>query len=167
MGTHWLVMENQGTAPFVTRIAAAGRNLPVRRLTTAQLMSQTRHNTHIDLEAADRHSRTPGPPATMRIPTSWPLRQQPTACTRPDRVARHWRWWRVHLPARPAFGGTPRHDAVITVDRYGNTASTTHTVALVEELEAGHIRPGEPAGSRVLLVAAGAGITAGAAVYRS
>jgi len=42
-----------------------------------------------------------------------------------------------------AFGEAPRHDAVITVDRYGNTASTTHTVALVEELEAGHIRPGE------------------------
>ena len=41
------------------------------------------------------------------------------------------------------FGEAPRHDAVITVDRYGNTASTTHTVALVEELEAGHIRPGE------------------------
>ncbi len=35
------------------------------------------------------------------------------------------------------FGETPRHDAVVTVDRYGNTASTTHTVALVEELEAG------------------------------
>ncbi|TQC47990.1 3-oxoacyl-ACP synthase [Rhodococcus sp. WS4] len=42
-----------------------------------------------------------------------------------------------------SFGDTPRHDAVITVDRYGNTASTTHTVALVEELEAGRIRPGE------------------------
>ena len=42
-----------------------------------------------------------------------------------------------------SFGDKPRHDAVITVDRYGNTASTTHTVALVEELEAGHIRPGE------------------------
>ncbi len=42
-----------------------------------------------------------------------------------------------------SFGESPRHDAVITVDRYGNTASTTHTVALVEELEAGHIRPGE------------------------
>lgn len=41
------------------------------------------------------------------------------------------------------FGDTPRHDAVITVDRYGNTASTTHTVALVEELEAGLIASGE------------------------
>lgn len=44
---------------------------------------------------------------------------------------------------KSAFGDAPRHDAVITVDRYGNTASTTHTVALVEELEAGHIQPGE------------------------
>jgi 3-oxoacyl-[acyl-carrier-protein] synthase III len=42
-----------------------------------------------------------------------------------------------------SFGERPRHDAVITVDQYGNTASTTHTVALVEELERGHIRPGE------------------------
>ncbi|WP_159928011.1 3-oxoacyl-ACP synthase III family protein [Rhodococcus sp. WAY2] len=42
-----------------------------------------------------------------------------------------------------SFGDVPRHDAVITVDRYGNTASTTHTVALVEELETGHIQPGE------------------------
>ncbi|MDI9914430.1 3-oxoacyl-[acyl-carrier-protein] synthase III C-terminal domain-containing protein [Rhodococcus sp. IEGM 1379] len=42
-----------------------------------------------------------------------------------------------------SFGDSPRHDAVITVDRYGNTASTTHTVALVEELEAGRIKPGE------------------------
>lgn len=41
------------------------------------------------------------------------------------------------------FGARARHDPVITVDRYGNTASTTHTVALVEELEAGHIRPGD------------------------
>jgi len=42
-----------------------------------------------------------------------------------------------------SFGDSPRHDAVITVDRYGNTASTTHTVALVEELEAGRIAAGE------------------------
>ena len=42
-----------------------------------------------------------------------------------------------------SFGRGPRNDAVITVDRYGNTASTTHTVALVEELEAGRIRAGE------------------------
>src|SRR5918994_4868384 len=33
-----------------------------------------------------------------------------------------------------AFGDTLRHPAVVTVDRYGNTASTTHIVALIEEL---------------------------------
>jgi 3-oxoacyl-[acyl-carrier-protein] synthase-3 len=56
-----------------------------------------------------------------------------------------------------AFGDSPRHDAVITVDRYGNTASTTHTVALVEELEAGNIRPGET----VALIALASGLEIG------
>jgi 3-oxoacyl-[acyl-carrier-protein] synthase III len=56
-----------------------------------------------------------------------------------------------------AFGDSPRHDAVITVDRYGNTASTTHTVALVEELEAGRIEPGE----RVALIALASGLEIG------
>ena len=55
------------------------------------------------------------------------------------------------------FGDRPRHDAVITVDRYGNTASTTHTVALVEELQAGHIRPGET----VALIALASGLEIG------
>ncbi len=55
------------------------------------------------------------------------------------------------------FGEGPRHDAVITVDHYGNTASTTHTVALVEELEAGHIRPGE----RIALIALASGLEIG------
>jgi 3-oxoacyl-[acyl-carrier-protein] synthase-3 len=56
-----------------------------------------------------------------------------------------------------SFGAAPRHDAVITVDRYGNTASTTHTVALVEELNAGHIRPGET----VALIALASGLEIG------
>jgi 3-oxoacyl-[acyl-carrier-protein] synthase III len=56
-----------------------------------------------------------------------------------------------------SFGDTPRHDAVITVDRYGNTASTTHTVALVEELEAGHIAPGET----IALIALASGLEIG------
>jgi len=56
-----------------------------------------------------------------------------------------------------AFGDSPRHDAVITVDRYGNTASTTHTVALVEELEAGRIRPGET----IALIALASGLEIG------
>lgn len=56
-----------------------------------------------------------------------------------------------------SFGDSPRHDAVITVDRYGNTASTTHTVALVEELEAGRIQPGET----IALIALASGLEIG------
>ena len=56
-----------------------------------------------------------------------------------------------------SLGDSPRHDAVITVDRYGNTASTTHTVALVEELEAGRIRPGET----IALIALASGLEIG------
>nr|WP_235435924.1 3-oxoacyl-[acyl-carrier-protein] synthase III C-terminal domain-containing protein [Mycobacterium sp. EPa45] len=55
------------------------------------------------------------------------------------------------------FGDNPRHDAVITVDRYGNTASTTHTVALIEELQAHRIRPGET----VALIALASGLEIG------
>ncbi|HXL61963.1 MAG TPA: 3-oxoacyl-[acyl-carrier-protein] synthase III C-terminal domain-containing protein, partial [Mycobacterium sp.] len=56
-----------------------------------------------------------------------------------------------------SFGEGPQHDAVITVDRYGNTASTTHTVALVDELEAGRIRPGET----IALIALASGLEIG------
>ena len=59
------------------------------------------------------------------------------------------------------LGGEPRHPAVVTVDRYGNTASTTHSVALVEELEAGHIRSGD----RVALVALASGIEIGIVLF--
>ncbi len=55
------------------------------------------------------------------------------------------------------FGDSPRHDAVITVDRYGNTASTTHTVALIEELDANRIRPGET----IALIALASGLEIG------
>jgi 3-oxoacyl-[acyl-carrier-protein] synthase III len=58
---------------------------------------------------------------------------------------------------RTSFGEGPRHPAVITVDRYGNTASTTHTVALVEELDAGHIQPGDT----IALVALASGLEIG------
>ena len=63
-------------------------------------------------------------------------------------------------PESESFGEGPRHDAVITVDRYGNTASTTHTVALVEELEAGHIRPGET----VALISLASGLEIGVVI---
>jgi 3-oxoacyl-[acyl-carrier-protein] synthase-3 len=56
-----------------------------------------------------------------------------------------------------AVGDAPRHDAVISVDHYGNTASTTHTVALIDEMEAGRIRPGET----VALIALASGLELG------
>ena len=55
------------------------------------------------------------------------------------------------------IGDSPRHDAVITVDHYGNTASTTHTVALIEEIEAGRITAGET----VALIALASGLELG------
>jgi 3-oxoacyl-[acyl-carrier-protein] synthase-3 len=60
-----------------------------------------------------------------------------------------------------ALGGTPRQPAVVTVDRYGNTASTTQIVALVEELRAG--RPS--VGDRVALVALASGIELGVVLF--
>ncbi len=53
MRTHWLVMDvagNGGAAAYSTRVAGAGRHLPATHLTTDELMSTTRHHTHIDLE---------------------------------------------------------------------------------------------------------------------
>jgi 3-oxoacyl-[acyl-carrier-protein] synthase III len=56
-----------------------------------------------------------------------------------------------------ALGDAPRHDAVISVDHYGNTASTTHTVALIDEIEAGRIH----AGDTVALIALASGLEIG------
>src|ERR1700739_1019237 len=53
MTRHWLVMETTGEgaqAPYVARLACAGRTLPETHLTTDELMASTRHHTHIDLE---------------------------------------------------------------------------------------------------------------------
>jgi len=60
-----------------------------------------------------------------------------------------------------ALGGSPRQPAVVTVDRYGNTASTSHTVALIEELEAGHLVDGD----RVALIALASGIELGVVLF--
>lgn len=60
-----------------------------------------------------------------------------------------------------SLGGAPRHDAVVTVDRYGNTASTTHTVALIEELEAGRLHVGD----RVAFVALASGLEIGVVLF--
>jgi 3-oxoacyl-[acyl-carrier-protein] synthase-3 len=59
------------------------------------------------------------------------------------------------------LGDAPRHDAVITVDRYGNTASTTHTVALIDELAAGRVQPGET----VALIALASGLEIGVVLF--
>ena len=59
------------------------------------------------------------------------------------------------------LGDAPRNKAVVTVDRYGNTASTTHFVALVEELKAGRLR----AGDRVALVALASGLEIGMVLF--
>jgi 3-oxoacyl-[acyl-carrier-protein] synthase-3 len=59
------------------------------------------------------------------------------------------------------LGGVPRHPAVVTVDRFGNTASTTHVVALVEELDAGRLH----AGDRVALVALASGLEIGVVLF--
>jgi 3-oxoacyl-[acyl-carrier-protein] synthase III len=60
-----------------------------------------------------------------------------------------------------ALGAAPRNPAVVTVDRYGNTASTTHVVALVEELDAGRLRPGD----QVALVALASGLEIGVVMF--
>lgn len=60
-----------------------------------------------------------------------------------------------------ALGGEPRNPAVVTVDRYGNTASTTHVVALVEELDGGRLH----AGDRVALVALASGLEIGVVLF--
>jgi 3-oxoacyl-[acyl-carrier-protein] synthase III len=60
-----------------------------------------------------------------------------------------------------ALGGEPRNPAVVTVDHFGNTASTTHTVALIEELEAGRVLPGE----NVALVALASGLVIGVVLF--
>jgi len=60
-----------------------------------------------------------------------------------------------------ALGGSPKQPAVVTVDHYGNTASTTHFVALVEELEAGRLH----AGDRVALLALASGLEIGVVLF--
>ncbi|HEU5470985.1 MAG TPA: 3-oxoacyl-[acyl-carrier-protein] synthase III C-terminal domain-containing protein [Actinophytocola sp.] len=65
----------------------------------------------------------------------------------------------AHVTA--VLGDAPRHEAVISVDRYGNTASTTHTVALIDELAAGRIQPGET----IALIALASGLEIGVVLF--
>ncbi len=60
-----------------------------------------------------------------------------------------------------ALGGEPRCPAVVTVDHFGNTASTTHTVALIEEMEARRV----VAGDRVALIALASGLVIGVVLF--
>lgn len=60
-----------------------------------------------------------------------------------------------------AFLGSTRPDWIVNVDRCGNTASTTHFVALRRCLAEGRFRSGE----RVLLVAQASGLVVGAVVF--
>lgn len=56
----------------------------------------------------------------------------------------------------------PKEKVMVNVDRYGNTAGASCGLALTEALATRRVR----AGSRVLLLAAGGGFTAGAALLR-
>ena len=63
MTRHWLVMETDGEgarAPFVARLAGAGRHLPETHLTTDELMATTRHQHPYRPGTADRYPRAPG-----------------------------------------------------------------------------------------------------------
>ncbi len=56
----------------------------------------------------------------------------------------------------------PKEKVMVNVDRYGNTAGASCGLALTEALASGRVR----AGGRILLLAAGGGFTAGAALLR-
>ena len=62
---HWLALEPDGSGgPWGCRIESVGVKLPALRLTTRELMSQTKHRTHIQLERLtgihERHVAGPG-----------------------------------------------------------------------------------------------------------
>ena len=58
--------------------------------------------------------------------------------------------------------GIPEEKTYVNIDRYGNTSAASVPMALVEAVAEGRIRPGD----RVLMVAFGAGYTAGAALWQ-
>jgi 3-oxoacyl-[acyl-carrier-protein] synthase III len=57
--------------------------------------------------------------------------------------------------------GIPDEKTYVNIDRYGNTSAASVPMALVEAVASGRIQPGD----RVLMVAFGAGYTAGAALW--
>lgn len=66
------------------------------------------------------------------------------------------------IEATARYAEIPMEKVFVNVDRYGNMSSATIPVALDEALEEGRIGPG----SLILMVAFGAGLTWGSAVYR-
>ena len=58
------------------------------------------------------------------------------------------------------LGGVPKH-LVVTVDEFGNTASTTHFVALWKYLNEGRFR----AGYRILLLSLASGLEVGIVIF--
>ena len=94
MGTRWLVMDDpRDTArePYRARLAGAGRHLPTTRLTTDELMSTTRHNTHIDLERLTGiHERRVRLATKTLIPS--PRKRHETVWTRRNATAPHLTW---------------------------------------------------------------------------
>ena len=60
-----------------------------------------------------------------------------------------------------ALGEAPRQPAVVTVDQFGNTASTTHFVALAQYLQDGSLQKGE----RVALLALASGLEIGTVIF--
>jgi 3-oxoacyl-[acyl-carrier-protein] synthase-3 len=56
----------------------------------------------------------------------------------------------------------PEDKTYVNIDRYGNTSAASVPMALVEAVASGRVKPGD----RVLMVAFGAGYTAGAAVWQ-
>ena len=57
--------------------------------------------------------------------------------------------------------GIPEEKTYVNIDRYGNTSAASVPMALVEAVASGRVKPGD----RILMVAFGAGYTAGAAVW--
>ena len=56
----------------------------------------------------------------------------------------------------------PEHKVFVNIEKYGNTSAASVPMALAEAVAAGRIKPGD----RILMVAFGAGYTAGAAVVK-
>ena len=152
MGTHWLVMDISGegaAAPFSARVAGAGRCLPPTHLTTDELMSTTRHHTHIDLERLTGiHERriSVGDEDSYSLATSAGcLAKSALELDDVDAI--------VAAPGLRGYRAALATELRAPVERITVAADETiHTAALAAAL---HRSGGQlPAGTRVLLIAA-------------